>query len=412
MDKVKHFLELARKHHFWILCGVSAVVGLIVWYMSTSQLDTEFKADQSKIAGVKSGLNISGEQPHSDWPDGMAGETKKVRESVWKAWNELYQNQKDNVFVWPTKLLKPEFLTAAASLEGDKPTLPREWREYYQSAVKNQVRELAKTVDAATLDESTTASANQPTPRLHKVTWDNLQDIADSFDWTEPPSAWLVKAAQEELWVYQALCKIIAEMNKDATGTHDAPVNEIIELSIAYAAAEESFGGQTERRIEEITAAPPAVANDQTSSSGGDSAMPPRPTLKTRGKKNTDTRLPVAAGQTDPSAGDPDYVWKCWRYVFGTDEKKGRPMSAGDVEAAKDEEYNLMPFRLIVKVDPHYLDRLLVACRNSPLPIEVQQVRMGPQVSGGTVSGGGSLPGGINPLMAKYGCCCGRGRPL
>ena len=129
MDKVKHFLELARKHHFWILCGVSAVVGLIVWYMSTSQLDTEFKADQGKIAGVKSGLNCTGEQPHADWPDGMAGETKKVRESVWKAWNELYQNQKENVFVWPKQLLKPEFLAAAASLEGDKPTLPREWRQ-------------------------------------------------------------------------------------------------------------------------------------------------------------------------------------------------------------------------------------------------------------------------------------------
>ena len=348
-----------------------------------------------------------------DWPDGMAGETKKVRESVWKAWNELYQNQKDNVFVWPKKLLKPEFLTAAVSLEGDKPTLPREWRKYYQSAVKNQVRELAKTVDAATLDESTTASANQPTPRQHKVIWNTLQDIADSFDWTEPPSAWLVKAAQEELWVYQALCKIIAEMNKDATGTHNAPVNEIIELSIAYAAAEDSFGGQTERRLEEISTAPPAAATDQTSSSGGDAAnpMPLRPTLKTRGKKNSDTRQPFAAGGTDPSAGDPDYIWKCWRYVFGTDEKKGKPMKAEDVEAAKDEEYNLMPFRLVVKVDPHYLDRLLVACRNSPLPIEVQQVRMGPQISGGSVSGSGSLPGGINPLMARYGCFRRR-RPL
>ena len=130
--------------------------------------------------------------------------------------------------------------------------------------------------------------------------------------------------------------------------------------------------------------------------------MPLRPTLKTRGKKNSDTRQPFAAGGTDPSAGDADYIWKCWRYVFGTDEKKGKPMKAEDVEAAKDEEYNLMPFRLVVKVDPHYLDRLLVACRNSPLPIEVQQVRMGPQISGGSVSGSGSLPGGINPLMARY----------
>jgi hypothetical protein len=46
---------------------------------------------------------------------------------------------------------------------------------------------------------------------------------------------------------------------------------------------------------------------------------------------------------------------------------------------------------------------LLVACRNSSLPIEVQQVRMGPQVSGGSVGGGSNLlPGGINPLMARY----------
>src|SRR4029079_9124982 len=202
---------------------VSAVVGLFVWYMSTSQLDTEFKAEQSKIVGVKTGLSMADGQPHADWPEGMAGETKKVRESVWKAWNGLYQNQKDNVFVCPTKRLRADFLAAASSLDGDKPTLPRDLRQYYQSAVKDQVRELAKTVDAPTLDESTTASANGAnTPRPHKVIWNTLQDIADSFDWTEPPSAWLVKAAQEELWVYQALCKIIAEMNKDATGTHDA----------------------------------------------------------------------------------------------------------------------------------------------------------------------------------------------
>ena len=77
-------------------------------------------------------------------------------------------------------------------------------------------------------------------------------------------------------------------------------------------------------------------------------------------------------------------------------------MMATDVDASKDEEYHLMPFRLVLKLDPHYLDRLLVACRNSPLPIEVQQVRMGSQVSGGGIASSGGLVGGKNLLSQRY----------
>jgi hypothetical protein len=403
MDKLKQFLEFARKHHFWILCGVSAVVGLVVWYMSTSQLAAQFQADAGKIRQVKSSLEIAGDQPHADWLAGMNAETKKVRQSVWEAWNALYNQQKENVFVWPKDSLKPEFLQAAAKLDADKPTMPVEWRNYYLSIVKNQVQKLAKIVDAAPLDESANTAPGPnglPVTSDHKVTWQagSLQEITDSFDWTETPTPLLIKYAQEELWVYSALCKIIAEVNRDATGQHDAPITEITDLQIAYPAAEEAFGGQNDKqRLEEISA-PAAGTPTQDSSTSTETASLPRPSIKERGKKSGDTRqLLISGGASSESANDPDFLWKCWRYV---DEKKGAPMMATDVDASKDNEYNLMPFHLVLKIDPHYLDRLLVACRNATLPIEVQQVRMGSQISGGTSASG--MANGHNALNARY----------
>ena len=408
MDKVKHFLELARKHHFWILCGVSAVVGLVVWYMSTSQLAAEFTSGRSKITSVQQGLTVGGEQAHMDWSAGMSEEANKVRKSVWTAWNHLYNEQKEHVFVWPKDLLKAEFIDATPRIDGDNPSMPRELREYYGTAVKNQVRDLAKIVDAAPLDEAAaTQTVNGQTVSAidHKVTWASLQDIADSFDWTEPPNALLVKYAQEELWVYKALCQIIAEVNQDATGSHNAPINDITEMSIAYNAAEDSFGGQGEKRVEDIAAdSAGGTAAEQPASGGDAAARPLRPTVKTRGKKNGDTRQPFAAGANGgaEATNDPDAALKNWRYVFASDDKKGQPMMATDVDATKDDEYHLMPFRLVLKLDPHYLDRLLVACRNSPLPIEVQQVRMGSQVSGGGISSNGGLVNGKNLLSSRY----------
>ena len=45
----------------------------------------------------------------------------------------------------------------------------------------------------------------------------------------------------------------------------------------------------------------------------------------------------------------------------------GTPKMAADVDASSG-EYNLMPFRLLLKMDSRYIDKLLVAFRNSELP--------------------------------------------
>jgi len=105
MDKVKQILEQLRKYHFWILCVVAAIVGLIAWSMSSGKLDAEFRASAGKIdADLKKLEGISVDQPHTNWKDSTEKESKVAEKSVKSARDTIYKQQKDEVFTWPQEL--------------------------------------------------------------------------------------------------------------------------------------------------------------------------------------------------------------------------------------------------------------------------------------------------------------------
>src|SRR5262249_50307068 len=154
----------------------------------------------------------------------------------------IYKQQKEEVFIWP-KDLGDDFLEAVAKLEGTNDNLNVDLRERYLDWVKHAVNDLAKIVDAASPDEALNPpAANDATgaalPPEHKVSWPQIAQIQQTFDWEQRPSTLVVKYAQEELWVYQALCKVIANLNQGAQGAHDASVREITAMDIAYLISE------------------------------------------------------------------------------------------------------------------------------------------------------------------------------
>src|SRR5262245_17114681 len=103
MDKVKQILEVLRKHHFWILCGLAALVGVIVWQMSTSSLDAEFQKDsQSVTSKIKQLEEIArdGSMPHDNWKGLKEKDTEFIKEVVGKRSQDLYAEQKKEVFKW------------------------------------------------------------------------------------------------------------------------------------------------------------------------------------------------------------------------------------------------------------------------------------------------------------------------
>jgi len=389
MDKVKQILQSLRKYHFWILCVVAAIIGLIGWYMSTGKLEAEFAAGSAKIDGELKKLDeIKPDQPHDSWKDYAAKRSAEAEKSVMAAREKIYKQQKEEVFVWP-KALGDDFLDAVAKLEGTNDQLKIDLRERYLDWVKHAVTPLAKTVDAASPDEALepapTTDGVPALPPEHKVAWAQIADIQRTFDWDQRPSTQLIKFAQEELWVYQALCDVIAKLNEGASGAYNASVKEISAMEIAYLAIDGASKSATKGRIQPIAAVAAAALDAAAAPAGEAAAAIVKPDVVNRGKKDASG---VTAG--DPAAAapsNPDDVWKTYRYV----NEKGEPITAAS-EAAP--EYSMMPFRLLLRMDRRSVDKLLLACRNSKLPIEVQQVRINPSSTTGGGGGGGFAGGG------------------
>ena len=66
------------------------------------------------------------------------------------------------------------------------------------------------------------------------VEWDetDLDQLWDRFQWTDVPSTMDVVLAQEDLWVYEALLRVIKSVNATATNQTNASVKRINALEI------------------------------------------------------------------------------------------------------------------------------------------------------------------------------------
>ncbi|MCC7085347.1 MAG: hypothetical protein IT427_10105 [Pirellulales bacterium] len=427
MDKVKQFLVVAGKHHFWILCGVAALIGLVVQMMASGKLSAETKArrDQikSKYEAVKS---ISADHPNDDWNAGIGKKTGETQTSISTAWAALYEKQKQQVFVWP-KSLRKDFLDGIAKVEeGKQADLKLFLRDYYLHNVLALAKELPKLVDAEVAQETTSGGLPQPMGPTdangmpvfvdHRVIWDpqSQQTIFDTFTWHETPSIAIIRQAQEELWVYEALCKVIAEVNKSATGSHDASITGIQDMAVAYLAQSGATGAtmgmsSNGHRVMRVKAPSASMGGDMMGSkmgmgipglAGGPEGGPaagalpnPKDRCKgamaqgTMGKMGGIGMMPGApASDSAAAGGNSDDIWKGFRYVA----EDGKPLAtAAEVEQSPP-EFNLMPFRVRLIINPKEIDELLIAFRNSTLPFEVREVNVGePTGTGSPMSAGG-----------------------
>jgi hypothetical protein len=417
MDKVKHYLEVARKHHFWILCGVAAMVAVIVWMMATNKLAAEFKTREGEIKSQLSALKgINAPHPNETWTTGMEKTTADARESVRSAWTLLYQDQKEKIFKWPA-VLGEDFLKAIARVEDGKDAyLKQNLRERYLNRVRDLAKGLPKIVDAAVVEDQMAPGVAPMNPMIdpntglpiiinHRVVWDpqSQQEIFDTFTWLESPSTPIVRQAQEELWVYKALCDVIAGVNKDSTGPHDAPITAIQQMHIAYLAQSGSMGGTpTTGRVMRVKTSVASMGGGEDMMRGGMGASmeggpgagtPPDPKQRCKGAASGGfggRGLGFGADAAAPApVGDPDDMWKAFRYV----DETGKPLATAAEVDASPLEFNLMPFRMRLTINPKEIDRLLVEFRNSTLPLLVKEVRVGEVVGTAGATGGGMMGG-------------------
>ena len=372
MNRVKIILTFAKKHHFWVLCIGIVVVGIMLWLGSAAALSSKYDRRKSTLDSKFNSLTaICGvpNHPNQRVIDKTSEAITALKEQVLTSWEHVYEKQKKENPV--PNVLEQEFIEAFESLEpGDE--LDVKHRETYQNFIELHIPTLFKEVDvvrpksagteplvpgaglgagdpltglAGGADKSDDAEVVEMTGT---VVWDEADRVRlmDRFRWDQTPDTLQVLLAQEDLWVYEALVRIIKSTNEGYTINREAPVKQIDALEIAEDAVESwERSKNTVLRL--------GAAEDKASSPAGSGAAADDP-----GAEGEATNL--VAG----------------RYV----KEDGTPLNAG--EAHPYAEYRIMPISMKLVMNQMKIPQLLTECANSSMPIEVRRLRLCPNAVG------------------------------
>jgi hypothetical protein len=195
-----------------------------------------------------------------------------------------------------------------------------------------------------------------------------------------PPTAAQIMAAQQDLWILEAIFNVIKEVNGDVKENDLVNIRRVDHVFTGQAAI--SAKGEV-MRVEGIQN---KTSNAAGGGQGGERTL-------SGSSRPTPTAPSAAAGQPFQLSASDDPIHG--RYV----NINFKPMSEAEIRkaatAAKleaDPEYSVakrIPFRLAVEINEREIDRFLAACANSPFSIEVRQIRINKHIAGEV----GSLPG-------------------
>ncbi len=351
MDNVKVFMAALLKYHFWVLVVVALLAGLTCWAMATGNMAKQYQQRKQKLDGDLKKMQAIENEP--DHPNDKVLETIRKRQTaladnVFTAWSKLYQQQQEKN-PWPT-VLGEEFSTVMKQLAEDE-EIPENFRQLYQTFIAKHFVQLRDQIGVLQRIDDGSATARNPTrPEGEEIRageyrgivfWDerDRSRMEAAFSWSTVPTSAQVRFAQEDLWVYEALLRIIKNVNSRATGYHDAAIKRIDTMAIGKEA------GAAWSKFEASRA-----AAGGSSDSGGSSA----PQLRA-GEVLTDELIAAMLKEN--------------RYL----DQNQRPLRAADPQPFA--EFKMMPVQLQLYMRQRSIPELLVQCTNSNMPVEVKVLR-------------------------------------
>lgn len=413
MDKLKIFLANAKKHQFWICCGVMVLASLGCWWWACGDVKTLFDRRKSAIETDFKGVEVSNDAPNKDLIDKTNAQNEKLKKKVFNAWVTLYDNQKKNN-PFPTDVLGEGFEKAFTKVQfskDGKEELESRYLDIYGNHIKSKyiskLKQIVKAREEVENDEENGAgmAGAAASEKVLKgvVDWDagDFGLLESHFDWRgRSPTTLEVVLAQEDIAVYKALLQVVKQVNKGATSQKDATIKQILALQI---------GRDARTGWEEARQAFPI---------GGDTAAANQPGMMSRGGATMGTApgavpgamqgaAPGAADQGAAGAKTVDPALFNDRYI----DDKGQPLPFDpQYPHAKHPfpEYKMMPVYLNFVMDQRAVPKLLVALANSSMPIEVRRVRIIKEAVGSFDTGGAAggtpamgrpmMPGGARPM--------------
>lgn len=421
MDGLRKLFRTLKRLHFWILCPLVVVMGLVGWFLTIGDLQKQKQKNISDIESRYSAMSsIAGtdSHPNQNVHDGMNELIAKRRDEVAAAWQEKWdqQTREGGVLTWPDfdwpEPIKREFMNRVRDLRPIESTvehpLPKGedlrigLRRRYRDYIIDELPKLAEMVGAVWVAQPGGAARN-PNVRPEQLGQDeamvywsptNQQEIlATHFNWEgrrgfggqrgrnqakeDVPNLLQILYAQEDLWVMWAVMQVIQRTNADATARFNATVKEIEWLRIGKKAIRSD--GRIIRVGDEETAG----------GAGGEMAFREREGGSERMSEFERRDGPMREGEMmdavaqDPDPGEGRYVDKDYKEL---EPGKLRDAMKSSDSVAPEDAYLLVakriPVRMRLKVDQRNFHRLLLECANSELTIEVREVRINPEDDG------------------------------
>ena len=435
MDQVRVALAWLKKHHFWVLSALVALIGFGCWWSAANKMRAEYAKGESTIKTEFSSLKTVRDaafHPNATINERQDAETKKQAESVTKLWQQLYDRQREAVLKWPASL-SPEFRDEVEKKQFND-DIPWELRNIYQNYIQQHFPELPKQIGARELEAGVGgpggggfAASRSFGPEGgglgpgqtgteddsdYICEWLDQNVIREELDFPQRPSALRIWVTQEDLWVYHTLLDVIAKTNQAANATRmsNAAVKTVFSLEVGQRAA--VYSRQPGRLLVRPATAAAGVGPEGGPPGGPEGGAPPG------GPGGPDAgRAMMMAGPEGGGVGgaalspaQEQGFLLSYRYL----DDKGQPIAvggggaaaAGGPDAVADpaaaagpappldlatfgKGYKRLPIRMVLKMDGRWLPQLISTCANEPLRVEVQEVRINPPDVAGMEGGAG-----------------------
>ncbi len=440
MEQIKPILLWLLRNRFWIVCSLVAVASLATWYMAWQAIDKQRADQQTKIQGKHTAIKgVLGTTAQTDDPDTPIpthpneGTRKKMdqqiqlaAEAALTAWQVRYDQQKE-VLKFADEI--PEHIRTV--LETHQPMeLPLEqelmeqtFRGTYGEFIVARMPELAREtinttwqydekgdeldLSAGTLsakkgeEVDATIPAKEDLVRWNKANqalWHSKVTEYSGYDGNTNannyPSSEQMLSLQQDLWILEAMLKIVAKVNEGYVANDLAPIERLDHILVG----------------KDAMAAPPASIFDVS--------------IKTD-LKSTDNRKGGRGGKRPPSAGGrgggaakaPRGGTAKYNPSESSSAFHGRYVDRDYRQLNKSEIVNVLtsnklsnrsylavakriPVRVGVRMDERKINDFIAAASNSPFTFEIRQVRINRHVANAGVTrksdrrgGGGSNEG-------------------
>jgi hypothetical protein len=413
MEQVRAILEVLKKYHFWILCGLIVILCFVSWFLATSDEAQRYQARKTAIDGQFSlvgKISSNSQHPSEKYNQQISDlESGTLTSEVSNASTHLYRDMRENnplPMVFTDKTAQDGFKEAfekiwrpMEEIEKLPPSQQLEelYRNRYRDHIDKHFPELFKLIDRrreAEIPDNPAASAPQYSGGMRgrrgppnrdgrpgRVAVDQTKKMVGTVDWIDAdekiqtfltryagaatPTTLDIAMAQEELWVYETLLKVIRNTNdvgpdprhsdkeyKKPDSHNTARIKQILSMDIGRDAVE---------KWKKCESALFTVPGEGSTDAGAAGALPTGPSGPRAARE--------AAGQSGPGPM-PGVSPLADRYV----DDKGKPLT--DPTQQPYGEFRMMPINLKLVIEQKDIPRLLAECANSAMRIDVRGVRI------------------------------------